>query len=79
MTDITPNEVQPKSATPQIAASPDAQERMSIGRYFHAHTLLNRQQWLFFSVAFIGWTWDAFDFFTVSLTTTQLVSYLCFM
>jgi SHS family lactate transporter-like MFS transporter len=67
MTDITPNEVQPKSATLRFAASPDAQERMSIGRYFHAYTnsdaahepgaepfkaltLLNRQQWLFFSV-----------------------------
>ncbi|KAJ5647507.1 Major facilitator superfamily domaingeneral substrate transporter [Penicillium lividum] len=34
--------------------------------------LLNRQQWLFFLVAFLGWTWDAFDFFTVSLTTTEL-------
>lgn len=34
--------------------------------------LLNRQQWLFFLVAFCGWTWDAFDFFTVSLTTTEL-------
>ncbi|KAJ5134262.1 hypothetical protein N7526_005627 [Penicillium atrosanguineum] len=41
---------------------------------FKALTLLNRQQWLFFSVAFIGWTWDAFDFFTVSLTTTQLAA-----
>ncbi|KAJ5103610.1 hypothetical protein N7532_004139 [Penicillium argentinense] len=27
---------------------------------------------LFCMVAFTGWTWDAFDFFTVSLTTTQL-------
>ena len=34
--------------------------------------LLNRQQWLFFLVAFIAWTWDAFDFFTVSLTVTDL-------
>ncbi|KAI9841975.1 MAG: hypothetical protein M1837_007541 [Sclerophora amabilis] len=34
--------------------------------------LLNRQQWLFFLVAFFGWTWDAFDFFTVSLTITDL-------
>ncbi|KAJ5760028.1 Major facilitator superfamily domain general substrate transporter [Penicillium odoratum] len=34
--------------------------------------LLNCQQWLFFLVAFLGWTWDAFDFFTVSLTTTEL-------
>ena len=34
--------------------------------------LLNRRQWLFFAVAFIAWTWDAFDFFTVSLTVSDL-------
>lgn len=34
--------------------------------------MLSLQQWLFFLVAFIAWTWDAFDFFTVSLTVTQL-------
>ena len=34
--------------------------------------LLNKQQWLFFLVAFCGWTWDAFDFFTVSLTVPEL-------
>ncbi|MCJ1249464.1 hypothetical protein MMC30_006688 [Trapelia coarctata] len=34
--------------------------------------MLNRQQWLFFLIGFLGWTWDAFDFFTVSLTTTPL-------
>lgn len=34
--------------------------------------MLNLQQWLFFFVAFIAWTWDAFDFFTVSLTVTPL-------
>jgi MFS transporter, SHS family, lactate transporter len=34
--------------------------------------LLNLQQWMFFLVAFIAWTWDAFDFFTVSLTVEQL-------
>lgn len=33
---------------------------------------LNRRQWAFFSVAFIAWTWDAFDFFTVSLTVGDL-------
>ncbi|KAF7195324.1 Carboxylic acid transporter protein-like [Pseudocercospora fuligena] len=33
---------------------------------------LNRKQWLFFSCAFIAWTWDAFDFFTVSLTVSNL-------
>ena len=34
--------------------------------------MLNLQQWLFFLVGFLGWTWDAFDFFTVSLTVEQL-------
>ncbi|KAI5458366.1 major facilitator superfamily domain-containing protein [Mariannaea sp. PMI_226] len=34
--------------------------------------MLNSQQWAFFFVAFFAWTWDAFDFFTVSLTVTDL-------
>ncbi|USP75447.1 hypothetical protein yc1106_02721 [Curvularia clavata] len=34
--------------------------------------MLNLQQWLFFLVAFFAWTWDAFDFFTVSLTIEDL-------
>jgi SHS family lactate transporter-like MFS transporter len=34
--------------------------------------MLNLQQWLFFLVAFFAWSWDAFDFFTVSLTVTDL-------
>ncbi|KAK3699723.1 Carboxylic acid transporter [Vermiconidia calcicola] len=34
--------------------------------------LLNVKQWMFFLVAFLGWTWDAFDFFTVSLTISEL-------
>ncbi|MCJ1309549.1 hypothetical protein MMC25_003209 [Agyrium rufum] len=34
--------------------------------------MLNTQQWLFFLVGFVGWTWDAFDFFTVSLTVSDL-------
>ena len=34
---------------------------------FRALRLLNRQQWLFFLVAFLAWTLDALDFFTVSL------------
>lgn len=33
---------------------------------------LDRHQWLMFSVGFLGWTWDAFDFFTVSLTVTEI-------
>jgi SHS family lactate transporter-like MFS transporter len=34
--------------------------------------LLSTKQWLFFLVGFLGWTWDAFDFFTVSLTVHGL-------
>ena len=34
--------------------------------------MLNFQQWMFFLVAFLAWSWDAFDFFTVSLTVTPL-------
>ena len=34
--------------------------------------LLNAKQWNFFLLAFAGWTWDAFDFFTVSLTVTGM-------
>jgi MFS transporter, SHS family, lactate transporter len=33
---------------------------------------LNRHQWLMFFAGFLGWTWDAFDFFTVSLTVTEI-------
>ncbi|KAK9329452.1 major facilitator superfamily domain-containing protein [Lipomyces starkeyi] len=37
---------------------------------------LNKKQWLFFLVAFAGWTWDAFDFFTVSLTASDIAESL---
>ncbi|KAF2102784.1 MFS general substrate transporter [Rhizodiscina lignyota] len=33
---------------------------------------LNRKQWTFFLIGFCGWTWDAFDFFTVSLTVQPI-------
>lgn len=36
--------------------------------------MLSLQQWLFFLVAFFAWTWDAFDFFTVSLTVAPLAA-----
>lgn len=41
---------------------------------FKLLALLNTQQWLFFLVAFFAWTWDAFDFFTVSLTVADLAT-----
>ncbi|KAI5779368.1 lactate/pyruvate transporter [Geopyxis carbonaria] len=39
---------------------------------FSTLRLLTWHHWRFFLVAFAGWTWDAFDFFTVSLTVTAL-------
>lgn len=39
---------------------------------FKLLAMLNLQQWLFFLVGFFAWSWDAFDFFTVSLTVPQL-------
>lgn len=39
---------------------------------FKLLAMLNLQQWLFFLVGFFAWTWDAFDFFTVSLTVPEL-------
>ncbi|KAJ8060530.1 hypothetical protein OCU04_010848 [Sclerotinia nivalis] len=39
---------------------------------FKLLAMLNGKQWLFFFVGFVAWTWDAFDFFTVSLTVSDL-------
>lgn len=33
---------------------------------------LTLHQWLMFAAGFMGWTWDAFDFFTVSMTITEI-------
>lgn len=43
-----------------------------ISNPFKVLAMLNLQQWLFFLVAFFAWTWDAFDFFTVSLVVGDL-------
>lgn len=34
--------------------------------------MLSGRQWAFFAIGFVAWTWDAFDFFTVSLTVADL-------
>ena len=33
---------------------------------------LDKHQWSMFAVGFAGWTWDSFDFFTVSLCITEI-------
>ncbi|ODQ63739.1 MFS general substrate transporter [Nadsonia fulvescens var. elongata DSM 6958] len=35
-------------------------------------SLINKKQWNFILVALAGWTWDAFDFFCVSLNATDI-------
>jgi len=39
---------------------------------FRLLAMLSGKQWLFFLVGFLAWSWDAFDFFTVSLTVSDL-------
>lgn len=39
---------------------------------FKLLAMLNKQQWAFFLVSFLAWSWDSFDFFTVSLTVDDL-------
>jgi SHS family lactate transporter-like MFS transporter len=39
---------------------------------FKLLAMLNKQQWAFFLVSFFAWSWDSFDFFTVSLTVDDL-------
>lgn len=39
---------------------------------FKLLAMLNARQWSFFTLAFLAWSWDAFDFFTVSLTVSEL-------
>lgn len=41
---------------------------------FTVLAMLSFKQWMYFLVAFLGWTWDAFDFFSVSLTVRQLAA-----
>lgn len=36
--------------------------------------LLNCKQWQFVAVALIGWTWDAFDFFSVGVVATEIAA-----
>ena len=39
---------------------------------FKLLAMLNAQQWGFLAVSFFAWSWDSFDYFTVSLTVSDL-------
>lgn len=53
---------------------PSFKEKGSELNIFRTLRLLNAKQWHFLHVAFWGWTWDAFDFFSVSLTATEIAA-----
>lgn len=46
--------------------------RAKLRNPIHILSELDRHQWLMFAAGFWGWAWDAFDFFTVSLTVTEI-------
>lgn len=46
--------------------------RTKLRNPIHILRELDKHQWLMFLAGFLGWTWDAFDFFTVSLCVTEL-------
>ncbi|KAI0806569.1 carboxylic acid transporter [Xylaria sp. FL0064] len=48
--------------------------RTKLRNPIHVLKELDRHQWLMFSAGFLGWTWDAFDFFTVSLCVTEIAA-----
>ncbi|KAI9707899.1 MAG: hypothetical protein M1820_004505 [Bogoriella megaspora] len=48
--------------------------RARLGNIIRILGELDRHQWLMFTAGFIAWTWDAFDFFTVSLTVTEIAA-----
>ncbi|KAG5357627.1 Carboxylic acid transporter protein-like protein [Yarrowia sp. C11] len=43
---------------------------------FPALALINRKTWLFIACAFCGWTWDAFDFFSVGMVAPEIAETL---
>lgn len=51
---------------------PDLSKQQRLPNPIRLLRTLTRKQWAFFLVAFSAWTWDAFDFFTVSLTVADL-------
>jgi len=48
--------------------------RTALRNPLHIVAELDQHQWLMFAAGFLGWTWDAFDFFTVSLCVTEIAT-----
>lgn len=55
--------------------APDAQLRNLQPKFRNPFKILrelNSHQWLMFIAGWLGWLWDSFDFFTVSLAVTEI-------
>jgi MFS transporter, SHS family, lactate transporter len=48
--------------------------RAKLRNPIHILAELDKHQWLMFTAGFLAWAWDAFDFFTVSLTVTEIAT-----
>jgi len=53
---------------------PDFEERKHLVNPFRGLGKITGKQWHFIAVAFLGWTWDAFDFFSVSLVAPKIAA-----
>lgn len=51
---------------------PPFQEKKHLVNPFPPLRKITWRQWNFIGVAFLGWTWDAFDFFSVSLVASNI-------
>ncbi|KAG8162916.1 hypothetical protein KVR01_007394 [Diaporthe batatas] len=48
--------------------------RAKLRNPIHILAELDKHQWLMFSAGFLAWCWDSFDFFTVTLTLTEVAA-----
>lgn len=55
---------------------PSFAEKKHLLNPFPPLKLITGRQWSFIMVSFFGWTWDAFDFFSVSLVATEIAKTL---
>lgn len=75
--DLRPAAIRHYLATrPSTLVPPPFHEKKHLLNPFPALRLISRRQWSFIGVAFFGWTWDAFDFFSVSMTVTEIAETL---
>lgn len=63
------------SRIPSLFVSKEELRQVKWSEFFNPFSVLsemNFRQWNYFIVGFLGWTWDAFDFFAVSLNVPAI-------